>query len=83
MNYSFYLFISQLLLFNNLSQGIFVNYRQFVRLRVLVQGHGYSSEFFLKNAIHYDNFYYYCLGIAKPVVGISANVAEPDYDVIK
>ena len=28
-------------------------------------------------------FNYYTLGNAKPVVGTSENVAEPDYDVIK
>ena len=37
---------------------------------------------FFEKAIHYDNFNYYTLGNAKPVVGTSENVAEPDYDVI-
>ena len=39
--------------------------------------------FFLNKANHYDNFDCYTLGNAKPVVGTSENVAEPDYDVIK
>ena len=39
--------------------------------------------FFLKKANHYDNFYSFTLCNAKPVVGTSENVAEPDYDVIK
>ena len=39
--------------------------------------------FFLKKANHYDNFDYYTLSNAKPVVGTFENVAEPDYDVIK
>ena len=38
---------------------------------------------FLKKANHCDNFDCYTLGNAKPVVGTSENVAEPDYDVIK
>ena len=38
---------------------------------------------FLKKTNHYDNFNCYCLGIAKPVVSTSENLAEPDYDVIK
>ena len=37
----------------------------------------------MKKANHYDNFDCYTLGNAKPVVGTSENVAEPDYDVIK
>ena len=37
----------------------------------------------MKKANHYDNFDCYFLSIAKPVVGTSENVAEPDYDVIK
>ena len=49
----------------------------------LVHGHVYSRGIFLKKANHYDNFDCYALGIAKPVVGTSENVAEPDYDVIK
>ena len=49
----------------------------------LVHGHAYSRGIFLKKANHYDNFDCYTLGNAKPVVGISENVAEPDYDVIK
>ena len=39
--------------------------------------------FFLKKANHYDNFDCYTLGNAKPVVGTSENVAEPDNDIIK
>ena len=38
---------------------------------------------FLKKTNHYDNFNCYTLGNAKPVVGTSKNLAEPDYDVIK
>ena len=38
---------------------------------------------FLKKANHYDHFDCYTLGNAKPVVGTSEVVAEPDYDVIK
>ena len=38
---------------------------------------------FLKNTNHYDYFDCYTLGIAKPVLGTSENVAEPDYDVLK
>ena len=49
----------------------------------IVHGHVYSSGIFLKKANHYDNFDCYTLGNAKPVVGTSENVAEPDYDVIK
>ena len=37
---------------------------------------------FFKKANHYDNFDCYTIGSAKPVVGTSENVAEPDYDVI-
>ena len=43
----------------------------------------YSRGIFLKKANHYDSFDCYTLGNAKPVVGTSENVAEPDYDVIK
>ena len=50
---------------------------------LLVHGHVYSSGIFLKKANHYDKFDCYTLGNAKPVVGTSENVAEPDYDVIK
>ena len=49
----------------------------------IVHGHVYSRGIFLKKANHYDNFDCYTLGNAKPVVGTSENVAEPDYDVIK
>ena len=38
---------------------------------------------FLKKANHCDNFDCYTLGNAKPVVGTSEIVAEPDYEVIK
>ena len=38
---------------------------------------------FFKKANHYDNFDCYTIGNAKPVVGTSENMAEPDYDVIK
>ena len=48
-----------------------------------MHGHVYSHGIFLKKANHYDNFDCYTLGNAKPVVGTSENVAEPDYDVIK
>ena len=48
-----------------------------------MHGHVYSRGIFLKKANHYDNFDCYTLGNAKPVVGTSENVAEPDYDVIK
>ena len=37
----------------------------------------------MKKANHFDNFDCYILGNAKPVVGTSENVAEPDYDVNK
>ena len=47
-----------------------------------MHGHVYSREIFLKKANHYDNFDCCILGNAKPVVGTSENVAEPDYDVI-
>ena len=50
---------------------------------LLVHGHVYSHGIFLKKANDYDNFDCYTLGIAKPVVGTSENVAEPYYDVIK
>ena len=43
----------------------------------------YSSGIFLKKANHYNNFNFYTLGNAKPVVGTSKNLAEPDYDIIK
>ena len=43
----------------------------------------YFRGIVLKKANHYDNFNCYTLGNAKPVVGTSVNVAEPDYDVIK
>ena len=48
-----------------------------------MHGHVYSRVIFLKKANHYDNFDCYTLGNAKPVVGTSENLAEPDYDVIK
>ena len=48
-----------------------------------MHGHVSSHGIFLKKENHYDNFDCYALGIAKPVVGTSENVAEPDYDVIK
>ena len=48
-----------------------------------MHGHVYSRGIFLKKANHYDNFNCYTLGNAKPVVGTSKNLAEPDYDVIK
>ena len=48
-----------------------------------MHGHVYSHGSFLKKANHYDNYDCYILGNAKPVVGTSENVAEPDYDVIK
>ena len=38
---------------------------------------------FFKKANHYDNFDFYTLGNAKPFVGTSENVAEPDYGVTK
>ena len=50
---------------------------------LLVHGHMYFRGIFLKKANHYDNLDCYTLGNAKPVVGTSENVAEPDYDVIK
>ena len=50
---------------------------------LIVHGHVYSRGIFLKKANHYDNFDCYTLGNAKPVVGTSENMAEPDYDVIK
>ena len=50
---------------------------------IIVHGHVYSRGIFLKKANHYDKFDRYTLGNAKPVVGTSENVAEPDYDVIK
>ena len=43
----------------------------------------YFRGILLKKANHYNNFDCYTLGNAKPVVGTSENVAEPDYDVIK
>ena len=49
----------------------------------IVHGHVYSRGIFFKKANHYDNFDCYTLGNAKPVVGTSENVAEPDYDVIE
>ena len=49
----------------------------------LVYGHVYSCGHFLKKASYYDNFNCYALGIAKPVVGTSENLAEPYYDIIK
>ena len=49
----------------------------------VVHGHVYSRGNFLKKANHYDNFDCYTLDNAKPVVGTSEIVAEPDYDVIK
>ena len=48
-----------------------------------MHGHVYSRGIFWKKANHYDNFDCYTLGTAKPVIGTSENVAEPDYDVIK
>ena len=48
-----------------------------------MHGHVYSRGIFLKKANRYNNFDCYTLGNAKPVVGTSENVAEPDYDVIK
>ena len=50
---------------------------------LVVHGHVYSRGIFLKKANHYDNLNCYTLGNAKPVVGTSKNLAEPDYDVIK
>ena len=47
-----------------------------------MHGHVYSRGIFLKKANHYYNFDCYTLVNAKPVVGTSENVAEPDYDVI-
>ena len=49
----------------------------------LVHGHMTPMGIFLKKTNHYDNFNCYTLGNAKPVVGTSKNLAEPDYDVIK
>ena len=49
----------------------------------LVHGHVYSHGIFLKKANHYDNFNCYTLSNAKPVVGTSKYLVEPDYDVIK
>ena len=37
----------------------------------------------MEKANHYDKIGCYTLGIAKPVIGTSENVAEPDFDVIK
>ena len=37
----------------------------------------------MKKANHYDNINCYTLGNAKPVVGTSKTLAEPNYDVIK
>ena len=54
-----------------------------MKVLLLVHGHVYSCGNFLKKANHYDNFNCYTLGNAKPVVGTSEIVAEPDYDVIK
>ena len=34
-------------------------------------------------ANHYDNFDFYILGNAKPLVGTSENMTNPDYDVIE
>ena len=48
-----------------------------------MHGHVYSHGIFFKKADHYNNFNCYTLGNAKPVVGTSQNLAEPDYDVIK
>ena len=48
-----------------------------------MHGHVYSRGIFLKKTNIYDNFHCYTLGNAKPVVGTSEIVAEPDYDVIK
>ena len=48
-----------------------------------MHGHVYSHGIFFKKANHYNNFNCYTLGNAKPVVGTSKNLAEPDYDVIK
>ena len=48
-----------------------------------MHGHVYSRGIFLKKANHYDNFNCYTLGNAKPVIGTSKHLAEPDYDVIK
>ena len=56
---------------------------KFIRIPYIVHGHVYSRGIFLKKANQYDNFDCYTLGNAKPVVGTSENVAEPDYDVIK
>ena len=53
------------------------------RSHIVVHRHVYSRGIFLKKANHYDNFDCYTLGNAKPVVGTSENVAEPDYDVTK
>ena len=50
---------------------------------LIVHGHVYSRGIFLKKANHYDNFDLTTLSNAKPVVGTSENMAEPDYDVIK
>ena len=50
---------------------------------IIVRGHVYSRGIFLKKVNHYNNFDCYTLGNAKPVVGTSENVAEPDYDVMK
>ena len=54
-----------------------------IRLLYIVHGHVYSHGIFFKKANHYNNFNCYTLGNAKPVVGTSKNLAEPDYDVIK
>ena len=48
-----------------------------------MHGHVYSHGHFLKKASYYDNFNCYAIGIAKPVVGTSENLAEPYYDIIK
>ena len=45
--------------------------------------HAYFGGILLKKANHYGIFNCYALGIAKPVVCTSENMADPDYDVIK
>ena len=52
-------------------------------LILLVHGHLYSLGICLKKANCYGNIDCYTLGNAKPVVGTSENVAQPDNDVIK
>ena len=54
-----------------------------IRLLYIVHGHVYSHGIFFKKANHYNNLNCYTLRNAKPVVGTSKNLAEPDYDVIK